>query len=155
MHQQSKPNKSTSKGGSASMKQQTHMGLEGQRHGVSRSGSSIVDDAYQPNQNSPKQKKDRNKAPSNMVAVDRPWPRSEEAQKARLISFGTPIDTSIHDPLCRWYYGDLADQSYNAIGEVEMPVRNWDVTPMSGEDEDVWPCGAPAGSDLVWYGSLR
>ncbi|KAK1721325.1 uncharacterized protein BDZ83DRAFT_754668 [Colletotrichum acutatum] len=159
MYQQAKSNKSTSKGGSASMNQQTQLAREVldpahhqvKRHGLSRSEASIVDDPPQSNHLSSKKSKSRR----NMVDVDRPWPRGKEAQEARLGTFSMPVDASVHDPSQRWYYDDMADQPYNAIGEVEMPARNSDEIPTSGEDDGVWPYEAVTSSGMVWYGSVQ
>ncbi|KXH27744.1 hypothetical protein CSIM01_11581 [Colletotrichum simmondsii] len=157
MYEQAKSNKPSSKGGSASMNQQTQLAQEVldsahhqvKRHGVSRPETSIVNDPPQSNRLSSKKRKNRR----NMVDVDRPWPRGKEAQEARLGSFSMPVDASGHDPLQRWYYDDMADQPYNAIGEVEMPARNSDEIRTSGEDDGVWPYEAVTSSSMVWYGS--
>lgn len=141
------------------MKQQTQMAQEvpnpnhcqAKRHGVPRLETSIVNDPHQSNPLSSKKRKNR----TNMVAVDRPWPRGKEAQQAGLDSFDMSFDASVHDPSQRWYYDDKADQPYNAIGEVEMPARNSDEIPTSGENESVWLYEAAASSGMVWYGSLQ
>ncbi|UQC89837.1 uncharacterized protein CLUP02_15368 [Colletotrichum lupini] len=159
MHQQTKSDKPTSKGGSASMKQQTQVAQEypnpayhqAKRHGVSRPETSIVNDPHQSNCLSFKKTKDR----TNMVAVDRPWLRGKEAQQARLYSFSMTFDSSVHDPSQRWYYDDMADQPYNAIGEVEMPARNSDEIPTGGENDSVWVYEPATSSSMVWYGSVQ
>ncbi|OHF02260.1 hypothetical protein CORC01_02540 [Colletotrichum orchidophilum] len=117
---------------------------------TSGSGTGGLKDTDSSKQSASKKRSNQSKIPSNMVVVDRPWPRGKEAQNARLDPFSRRVDASTPDSLSRWYCAKMNDQPYHAIGEVKRPLGNTGEMQTSGENGEIWPYEARLG--VTWSG---